>query len=112
MKNLLLVMVFVTSATFANDICFLSPPDGQTIKKSLEIQIQPPYGNVPSVDVWIESDMNLTVLLGKLTAKKNYQTIVKVSKFLPGKYVIKAEYEINEQIFDGEVGIWIGDAQE
>ncbi|MGL4676758.1 MAG: hypothetical protein ACRCWI_03720 [Brevinema sp.] len=115
MKNLLLAMMFIASTTFADDVWFVSPQNGQSIQqKSLEIQIQPPYGNVPSVNVWIEYDMgrDQTVWTGTLTSKNNYKTTVDVSKFRPGKYEVKAEYYINGKDFDGDVDIWIGDVQE
>ncbi|MGL5955133.1 MAG: hypothetical protein ACRC0X_00785 [Brevinema sp.] len=111
MKNLLLgFLILTTGNLFADDIWFISPRNGQPIQNTLEIQIQPPFGNVPSVNVWIEYDMGRDQIVwwGTLTKQNNYKVVVDVSKFQPGKYEVQAEYYMFGKEFDGDVDIWIG----
>ncbi len=108
MKKLLLLMVFVSTATFADDIWFISPKNGDSVKNSLTIQLDPRHDDV-DIRVWIEYDdeNDRVVWRGKVNKRDNYTVTVDTSKFKRGKYEVQAEYYVGREDYDGDVDFWI-----
>ncbi len=109
MKKLLLFFVLCASTSFAEDVYFIKPMEGDSANGQLTIQIEPPRGNVNSVRVWIEQDFDRdkVVWRGSLNKNNNYTATVDVSKYEKGKYEIQAEYYIGREDYDGDVNFWV-----
>ncbi len=109
MKKLLLLMMLMSTVTFARDIQFSSPRHGEKIKRSLIVRIQPPRHDNADVDVWIEEEhgKEKVVWRGRVNKKNKYTLKVNTSKFKKGRYEVKAEYRIGKDRFFGDVDFWI-----
>ncbi len=108
MKKILLLMMFVSTTAFADDIWFSSPRHGDSVKGMLTIQLEPRHDDV-DVRVWIEYDdeNDRVVWRGRVGKKDNYTVKVDTSKFKRGKYEVNAEYYVGREDYDGDVDFWI-----
>ncbi len=110
MKKLLIFFIFATvSMAFADDVYFIKPVEGESLKGSLTIQIEPPRHNTEYVRVWLEKDFGQDEMVwrGMLSKENNFAVTIDIYKYEKGRYKIKAEYYVGGQDYDGDVVFWI-----